>query len=305
MEGQNLIIMARAKPKVGAKDPIGHHYVSSFYLSRFADSAGFLDVHDKHSGKSFRTRPKEAMKQSHYYRQEWAPSGIDPNIFEKTLGQWLENDAPIAMDHLVLLPAKLTEHDATTLVLFLELQRIKVPRQASRAEEYIKDWLIRSVPHDIVAELQSGKVQFRMTKSGRFEYMRTLVGAFTHWFASMEWEVVVAEEGAGFITTDSPVSFFNIACLPPAEAGIALAGTRVLFPLDSIHLLIMRHREYRNGTGFNPLRVLPEPLRCDRTLTVISGAVWPRSKVQNHNLMMKALADRFIVGKASADKMTQ
>ncbi len=80
MEGQNLIIMARAKPKVGAKDPIGHHYVSSFYLSRFADSAGVLHVHDKHSGKSFRTRPKEAMKQSHYYRQEWAPSGIDPNI---------------------------------------------------------------------------------------------------------------------------------------------------------------------------------------------------------------------------------
>jgi len=49
----------------------------------------------------------------------------------------------------------------------------------------------------------------------------------------MEWEIVESEVGSSFITADSPVSFYNPACLPPAEAGIGLAGTIVFFPLSS------------------------------------------------------------------------
>ena len=130
--------MLSAKLKSGEKEPKEHHYVSCSYLSRFADVTGSLHVYDRLSGKSFPSRPREIMHQSHYYRQEWAAPGVDPNVFEKILGQWLENDAPYAMDHLIFNPFELTEHDATTLLLYLELQRIKVPRQAAMAEALMR-----------------------------------------------------------------------------------------------------------------------------------------------------------------------
>lgn len=238
------------------------------------------------------------MHVRYYYRQEWAPAGVDQNVLEERLGEWLERTAKNAIDRLILTPSELPEQDIATFLVYLEFQRVRVPRQAERAKALMRDTILRLAPPDIIADIQAGKFQLTMKKSARFDYMRMMVGQLHPWFARMEWEVIEAEKGSTFVTTDSPLSLYNAACPPPAEAGIALAGTIVLFPLDSRHLLIMRHPEYRKTPSISRLKILPDPIRGDGLLPVTRGAVWSRNMVTSHNWKMVQLSDRLVVGES-------
>lgn len=233
-----------------------------------------------------------------YYRQEWAPSAIDQNIFEKSLGEWLENTAKNAIDCLILAQSNLTEQDFALFLLYLELQRLRVPRQGKMAMALMRDTILRLAPPDIIADIHAGKFQLTMNKSARFEYMRNMIGQLLPWFSRMKWEVIEAEKGSAFITTDSPLSLYNVACPPPAEAGMALAGTMVLFPLDSRHLLVMRHPEYRKNSDCSPLKILPDPTHGDALVSVTRGKVWSQKLVANHNRVMALLSDQLIVGES-------
>ncbi len=248
-----------------------HHYVPSSYLGRFADAEGFLNVWDRPRSQLRRQRPAEVMKIRYYYRQPWAPQGIDPNIMETALGQDLEGKARNVIDRLIDQPACLDDNDTATLLVYLEFQRIRVPRQAATAK------------------------QLMMKESARFDYMRWMNGNLHPWFARMEWEVIEAEKGAVFITTDSPVSLYNPECPPPAEAGIALAGTKVLFPLSSRTLLLMRHPECRSE---HPLKVLVDPMLGDGVISITHGAVWDQKVVTSTNWKLLRLAHHFVVGES-------
>ena len=235
------------------------------------------------------------MKVNHYYRQEWAPSGVDPDILEKTLGEWLEMDAKKSIDRLIHESSTLTEIDTSTLLIYLEFQRIRVPRQSNVAKELMRETLMRLVPPEAAAEIRSGRVRLTIKDSARFEYMRMLTGKLHSWFEGMEWEIFRAEEGASFVTTDSPVSFYNPSTSPPAEPGIALAGTLVFFPLDSRHVLLIRHPEFRSESDMSPLTVLQEPSVEDGQISITHGAMWNTDYVNNFNWKMVQLCDRIVV----------
>ena len=79
------------------------------------------------------------MTVNYYYRQEWVPSGVDPNILEKTLGEWLEKDAKESIDRLIHEPSTLTAQDTATLLVYLEVQRIRVPRQSDMAKASMRE----------------------------------------------------------------------------------------------------------------------------------------------------------------------
>ena len=81
-----------------------HHYVARSYLARFVDDQGFLHVYDRTAKNLRKQRPKEVMKINSYYRQEWVPAGVDPNLLETSLGEWLEAEAKSAIDKLHLTP---------------------------------------------------------------------------------------------------------------------------------------------------------------------------------------------------------
>ncbi len=245
--------------KRGANNPKKQHVVPSSCLERFTDTSGFLHVFDRSSNQWRRQRPKGVMHIRYYYRQEWAPAGVDPNILEKSLGEWMETIVKNAIDRLILDPSGLTEEELGTFLVYLEFQRVRVPRQIEMAKDLMKDMILRLGPPDIIKDIRSGRFQLTMKKSAGFDYLRMMVGQLHPWFARMKWEVIKAEEGAAFITTDSPLSLWNVACLPPVEAGIGLVGTVVLFPLSSQYLLVMRHPEYRKNTSTSCLEVLPEP----------------------------------------------
>jgi hypothetical protein len=121
-------------------------------------------------------------------------------------------------------------------------------------------------------------------------------GKLYPWFGRMELEIIAAEAGAAFVTTDSPVSLYNPKTPPPAEPGLALLGTVVLFPVSSRHALLMRHPEVAGGSDMSALTVLPDPPPEPARLSITHGAVWSKESANNFNWKMVQLAARFVVG---------
>jgi hypothetical protein len=230
-----------------------------------------------------------------YYRQAWATQGVDPNIFEIELGKGLESEIREVIDKLIMSPHMLDAHDTASLLNYLELQRIRVPRQAQIAKALMRESILKSAPADIVADVAAGRLQLNIKDSARFEYMKMALGSIHPWLAKMEWEIFEAAPGTAFITTDSPVSFFNSRILPPADAGVGLAGTVVLFPLCSRKLLLMRHPEIRSEP---PLTELPPTKLVDGLISVSQGVIWDRGLVELTNRRMAHLAHELIVGES-------
>jgi hypothetical protein len=272
-----------------------HHYVPRGYLARFTDDRGFLHVYDRRRRVRWRQKPDEVMKINKYYRQEWVPEGVDPNIMELTLGEWLETHAKDAIDRLVDAPTQLSEDDASYLLVYIELQRIRVPKQAARAKELMRELILRLAPPKAVKAITSGEFQLTMKDSARFEYMRMSTGMISPWFKRMNWEVIAAEDDASFITTDSPVSFYNPCFPPPEDAGIGRVGTEVFFPLSSRHVLLMRHPEKSKGSAASLMDVLPDPPRDDARIQITHGEVWNRKRVDNFNWILVQLSSDLIV----------
>lgn len=236
------------------------------------------------------------MKINSYYQQDWVPQGVDPNILERSLGEWLEVKAKAAIDTLIEKPHELTDQEIADLLVYVELQRVRVPRQAEMAKELMRQTLLHFVP-TASAAVASGQILLNMKESARFDYMRWSIGAFSPWFENMEWEIVDAEPGSAFITTDSPVSFYNPAVLPPSEAGIGLAGTIAFFPLSSRKLLLMRHPQ-NYDQPMSPLTALPQPEHKDGFVAIDVGAVWPKDMVQRLNWKLTRLSSNLIAAES-------
>jgi len=274
-----------------------HHYVPTSYLKRFTDSKGFLHIRDTARDQRRYEKPNNIMKINAYYRQSWAPSGIDQNILEDGLAKGIENKIKAVIDCLIQSPEALTDEDATTLLVYLDLQRIRVPRQAAWGETLMRETFLRLAPAEITAQIESGVFQLTMKDSARFDFMGMAIGTLHPWLARMEWEIVEAEVGSSFITTDSPVSFYNPDCPPPAEAGLGLVGTKVLFPLSSRKLLLMRHPECRSES---PLTILEKPTAQNTTVTLTHGLIWNASVVRNTNLKLASLAYELFAAESDA-----
>lgn len=280
-------------------NPKSHHYVPESYLKRFTDKAGFLSIRDLARHQIRRQRPIKVMKIDGYYRQIWAPTGVDPDIFELEIGEGVESEARVVIDKLIMAPSTLNSRDTASLLVYMELQRIRVPRQAEAAKALMRGVILNSLPLDIAEDMSIGRYRLTIKDSARFEYMRTAIGSIHPWLARMEWEIFEAEGGSAFVTTDSPVSFFNARIMPPYEAGVGLAGTIVLFPLSSRKLLLMRHPECRSEP---PLTVLSPGKVVDGVIPISSGTIWNRKLVELTNWRMAHLAHELVVGE-SADAL--
>ncbi len=277
--------------------PKMHHFVPKSYLARFTNDEGFLHVFNRPSCSFRRQRPKEVMKINSYYRQDWAPPGVDPNILEKELGEWLESLAKKSIDRLVHCPANLTDDDTATLLTYIVLQRIRVPRQLEMAKALVRNTILKRAPSHASTAIRSGEILLTIKDAARFECMHILFGQLRPWFERMEWEVFEAESDAAFVTTDSPVSLYNPKILPPAEAGLALAGTMVFFPLSSRYALVMRHSEVRTSPDIGSLATLPKPPDEDGQISLTHGVVWSREVVDSFNWKMARLSEQLIVAR--------
>jgi len=213
--------------------PKRHHFVPEAYLRGFVDdNSGFLNVYSKRSNMWRKQKPKQVMVRNKYYHQEWAPEGVDKNILEKFLGSEVEPRGLSALQKLIDMPEALDANDTAEIITYLQLQRLRVPRQADMAKILAK----RFIASDLLKTPEGRDVlkhsDIVVKDSFRIEFMSMMHGELSPYFSRMNWDVISAEEGSSFITTDSPVTFFNVDFKPPAEPGAALYGTIVLFPIN-------------------------------------------------------------------------
>lgn len=220
-------------------------------------------------------------------------------MLETGLGEWLESEAKDALDKLHSAPVELDDQDIANLLTYLEVQRIRVPRQAKAGKALMRDLIFKLAPPDAAEAIAAGKFKLEMKDAARFDYMRYSIGTLSPWFETMEWEVVTAGDGASFVTTDSPLSLYNPAAPPPAEAGIGLAGTKVFFPLSSSKALLMRHPVYVTEEK-DPTEVLPTPQRQDGQIAITSGAIWPEDVVNRFNWKLVQLCSTVVVAHSPA-----
>lgn len=276
--------------------PKQHHFVPKWYLDGFTDpQSGFLHIYDKKIGKYRKQKPDKVMRINNYYKQEWAREGIDPNILEKRAGEWMEPQAKNAFERLFTMPNDFTSQETAFILLYLEFQRVRVPRQARIAKQLIESSILKEADSEFTDAFLKG--QITISESVRFQYMREVSGKIMPYFTRMKWDIVRASKDSSFITSDSPVSFYNQEFLPPLEAGLRLAGTKVLFPLNSELLLIMRHPEYGTGSDVSPTMLVPEPEDTDNGIEI---DFYPQPilapVVNQYNWVLAELSDRLVVG---------
>lgn len=281
--------------------PKRHHFVPVSYLYGFVeDSTDFLNIYSKQSGLWRRQKPEQVMVRNKYYHQTWAPGGVDKNILEKKLGAELEPKGLEALKKLIDGLETLDEEDIVNILIYLRFQRVRVPRQADMAKALAKTAITLEMKKTLKGReaLKYGKIVIK--DSFRFEFMRMVHGTLTPYFSRMIWELIEAEQGTSFITSDSPVTFYNAEFLPPTEPGIALYGTFVLFPINKRFLLVMRHAEYESGEK-GATEALPSDLDIeDGVIEIRKDIVWGEKEVQSQNWLMLQLSQDLVVGESKA-----
>lgn len=277
--------------------PKKHHFVPVSYLKKFADeNTGFLYLYSKKNNQYRKQKPQEVMVRKNYYHQEWAPNGIDKNILEKTLGKETEPRGLRSLQKLLDVHAEpFTAYDSANILIYLSLQRVRVPRQAEMNKRVIEDALRLHLVRTSLGRELLKNARFTIKDSFRFKYVNIVLEELMIYLSRMIWEVVTAEEGCAFVTSDSPVSFYNVNVKPPLEPGIGLIGTIVFFPLNSKTLLLMRHPEYENEK--NASVVLPKIKFEDGVIDLRRGTLWDVDFVNRHNWRMLQLCDDLIVAR--------
>jgi hypothetical protein len=269
--------------------PKQHHFVPQWYLEQFVDEEGFLHLYDKRNGLWRRQKPRKTMRRNGYYKQDWAPDGIDPNILEHKFAE-LEGQARAAFSRLPR-PEELTVMEWTYIMIYLQVQRIRVPRQAEQAKELIRSFVLVHGSPKATEKVLTGKWALNISDGFRFDFMKLIGTLYVKAFIRMQWEIFDSGNEV-YVTSDSPVSLFNPDFRPPFEPGIGLAGTLVLFPINPKKLLVLRHPEQGKMGPSEPVDLDAEP---DDHLRY---SVWEEpmtpDQVHLHNQMMVSLADRLV-----------
>ena len=280
-------------------DPKRHHFVPVSYLNNFIDrKSRFLHVYSKKQKHFRKQKPDQVMVRNKYYHQEWAPEGIDKNILEKKLGREIEPNGLVSLNRLVKDPEKLTDTDTANMLVYLSFQRIRVPRQAEIAKSVADTVLKLHMLNDPIGReaLKLGDITIK--DSFRIQFMRDVLGLFMPYLSRMVWELIEAESGCSFVTSDSPVSFYNVKCIPPTEPGLGLYGTIVLFPINSKRLLMMSHPEYQKKEKTAMDKLPSNIIFEDGFMELDRGIVWDEVSVRQHNWLMYQLCDDVIVSES-------
>ena len=240
-----------------------HHYVSRVYLEGFCiPSKDCVAVLDLKTGDIRQQKPNKILRRHDYFRQRHVPKGKDEFILEKEMGRRIESQLRGIIDKLVQGGHGLTEDELITFILHMELQWLRVPKQANFAKSIAKGFIesvAYSIP-DVAKELRKGWYEIKIKDEFRFKFMRNMTGKIFPYIRRMTWDVWEAPEGYSFITSDNPVTIFNTRVHPPEVAGIGLLGSTVLFPLTPHHCLELTHPEMETEENPDFLRPIePKP----------------------------------------------
>jgi hypothetical protein len=121
-----------------AGDPKQHHYVPQVYLKAFAESDGFVWIHDLWDpDKNFRAKPEKILKQNGLYTQPVHAEARFDAVFEKNFSE-LEDKWPairIKLQNRDDLSLEEKDH----LIQFICLMRVRVPNTLKAVSKLLID----------------------------------------------------------------------------------------------------------------------------------------------------------------------
>lgn len=279
------------------------HFVPKWYLKKFTDTAsGFLHIYDKINEMWRKQKPEKVMRIKNYYKQNWAPKGIDKNILENIYSN-IEGHAKDAFSKLISNPKTLVIKDFLFMLHYIELQRIRVPKQDRIAKELLKTELIFDAINNndvsLVPQLLSGNIKIK--DSCRFDFMKMATGTISPYLTRMIWEIISAPDGYSFVTSDNPILFLNRDFPPPRnfpplqEPLVAQIGTIVIFALSPKHLLHLRHPENVKDMKLSHSTLLEDVKMESGFIKGNHRKGWTKEMAIKQNGMMLRLSDTIIV----------
>ncbi len=285
-----------------SKDNTYHHYVQKAYLEGFyKNKKELLTSYDKSLNRyRIKKGARKILGIDHYFLQDSVPDGVDNLILEKEgFAANVEPKGLNALKKLINPLETLSDEDMANICIYIAVHRIRVPRQADMAKLLAETTLTTEIMKTPKGQKALEYTKVVIKNSFRFEFMRIALGCFSPYFSRMVWLVVEAAHDASFITSDSPATFYNVDFLSPAEPGIGLYGTSVLFPINKQFLLVMVYPEYLSGEK-TASEALPRDLSTEDSVIEIRRLIWDKQQVTRQNKRMFQLSYNVIVGESKA-----
>lgn len=283
------------------KPPRRHHTVPRTYLEGFClPGTDKIAVLDLHTGDIRKQRPAKVMHRRDYFRQRHAPEGTDEFILEREKGNRLEAQLNTIIGKLCRGGHDLTEDELIAFIQHIELQRLTVPKQAdllkSIAEKFITNFAL-TIPQ-VADGLRDGLWKIKMKDEFRFTSLRNIVktGKYFTYISRMVWNVWDVPSGYAFITSDNPITIFNLHMHPSEVAGIGLLGSTLLYPLTPTHCLELFHPETVSDNSFDPLQPIKvEPFNLEG-VRIRAGRTMPSELAYTANCLLGMHAERYLAG---------
>lgn len=232
-----------------------HHFVPVTYLRGWAGTEGKLHAYvSDRADRPLHVRPEEIGFEKYYYSHTREDGSRDNDSFEELFGT-IETHWPLVHDALdtgLLGPEALH-----WLYSMLTLMRTRVPA----ARDYNEALMALETRTSLKVFAEMGKLP---TKLKRYEdeldtvevtvnRQRTLatmskdMGRFAELIRRLRFEILYDETGAGFLTSDNPVAYYD-----PADPGIRRPyiendKVELYFPLSPRHMLHGSTRLLRAG----------------------------------------------------------
>jgi hypothetical protein len=235
-----------------------HHYVSQFYLKCFASdpSKPLLYVVNLLDKKSYTTGTAALAVENDFHTIR--VDGQSPDAIEKALAQ-LEGDVKRGLDNILTTGSLGNDDDKALLLFYISLLLVKSPfvrpmvdqtadkimtmvgksqaaNKAAWEAKMTQDKADGVYPEDFDGDavrkaILENDFAISLTTEAHLDMELKLAMQLCPLLGQRGWNILKAKDGK-FITSDRPVALFWDDYAKSAPLGLALIGTRLLFPLS-------------------------------------------------------------------------
>jgi hypothetical protein len=195
-------------------EPIYHHYVSNFYLKKFARRAGAyfkINEFDKTTGKINPKRRTDKTGGSDHFNRSFSPT--DPNDVEKLYARIIETPAGVAFKQMLNAGEFTSSDDLSHVLLFFAMTTARNPKWRSRIEaptRTLDALLIRTALGDDGEEMLRKRLGRNLFPQEHVEMEFPQIDNIWQSLTSKSWVILETTSEIGeFITCDDPLQIVH------------------------------------------------------------------------------------------------
>lgn len=195
-------------------EPKYHHYVSNFYLKKFAVEASQkfkLNVFDKFTGEIQSKKRTDKIGGCNHFNRSF--SETDPNDVEKFYAREIETQAGAALKRILNAGDITSNKDLSDVLLFFAMTTARNPSSRSRIEDPMRkldELVIRDALGDEGADVLEKRLHRDLLPQEHVEMELPRINPIFESLVSKSWEILetTAETGE-FITCDDPLQIVH------------------------------------------------------------------------------------------------